>query len=110
VLDALLAAFDEADPQRAASRAWPLLAPGAAAQVGDEPGLARLFANDRHLPLLAPAARTLHGWEVRDHAARAELLVTPLHGQPPHVWLVALARGADGRWRISGLQREGFLA
>ncbi len=108
VLNALLAALDQAEPARAAAQAWPLLGPGPAGQVGDRAGLARLLANDRHRGLLAPIARELRVWDRRARAARAELQVTPRHGEAPHAWLVTLACGADGRWWVSGLQREGF--
>ena len=108
LLAALLAALDERDPTRAAQALWPLLGPRPAAQVGDEAGLARLLGNDRHRPLLAPAARHLRALDARERAARAELTVTPSDGDAPHDWLITLAQVANGRWFVSGLQREGF--
>ena len=108
LLAALLAALDERDPALAAKVLWPLLGPRPVAQVGDEAGLARLLGNDRHRPLLAPAARHLRAWDPRERAARAEVMVTPRDADAPHGWLITLARAADGRWLVSGLQREGF--
>lgn len=108
LLNKLLAALDQADPVRAAERVWPLLGARPAGQVVDQAGLARLLANERHRGLLAPLARELRGWDRREGAARAELLVTPRHDETAHAWLVTLACTADGRWWVSGLQREGF--
>ena len=108
LLAAFLAALDEADPGRAAARAWPLLGGRPARDVGDEAGLARLLANDRHRPLLAPLRRERVGWDVRERAARATVLVTPAGVEAAHAWLMSLAQGTDGRWSITGLQREGF--
>lgn len=108
LLRELLAALAHADPAHAAAHAWPLLGFRAVGQLGDEASLARHLANDRHRPLLAARAYARVSWDERERAARAELLVTPRDDTPPHRWLVTLARGADGRWLVSGLQREGF--
>jgi hypothetical protein len=108
LLDAFLAALDERDPARAAAAAWPLLGGRPAREVGDADGLARLFRNERHEPLLDASQRTRVAWDRRERAARAELLVVPASGEAPHAWLVSLALGADGRWTLTGLQREGF--
>lgn len=108
LLDAFLTALDEGDPARAAAAAWPLLGGRPAREVGDEDGLARLLANDRHRPLLDGSRRTRVAWDRRERAARAELRFEPASGEAPHTWLVSLALGADGRWTLTGLQREGF--
>jgi len=108
LLAAFLAALDERDPARAAAAAWPLLGGRPAREVGDADGLARLLGNDRHKPLLDAEQRTRVAWDRRERAARAELLVAPAGGAAPHTWLVSLALGADGRWTLTGLQREGF--
>lgn len=108
LLRELLAAFAHADPARAAAHAWPLLGFRAVGQLGDEASLARHLANDRHRPLLAARGYARVSWDERERAARAELLVTPRDDTPPHLWLVTLSRAADGRWLVSGLQREGF--
>jgi len=108
LLDAFLAALDEGDPARAAAAAWPLLGGRPAREVGDADGLARLLGNDRHRPLLEASRRTRVAWDRRERAARAELLVAPASGEPPTAWLLSLALGADGRWTLTGLQREGF--
>jgi len=108
LLAAFLAALDEADPERAAAKAWPLLGGRPARDVGDAAGLARLLANDRHRPLLAPLRRERVAWDVRERAARATVLVTPADDEPAHAWLMSLAQGPDGGWSLTGLQREGF--
>jgi hypothetical protein len=110
LLTALLDALGRAEPAEAAALAWPLLGRRPAGEVGDEAGFARLLANERHRPLLGTSRREVLAWDVREGAARAELRVTPEDGSAPHGWLVSLARGADGRWLVSGLQREGFEA
>jgi len=108
LLAAFLAALEQGDPARAAAAAWPLLGGRPAREVGDADGLARVLANDRHRPLLEAARRTRVAWDRRERAARAELLIAPTSGEAPHTWLVTLALGADGRWTLTGLQREGF--
>jgi hypothetical protein len=108
LLVAFLAALDERDAVRAAEAAWPLLGGRPAREVGDANGLARLLRNDRHRPLLEASRRTRSAWDRRERAARAELLIEPEGGAPAHTWLVSLALGADGRWTLTGLQREGF--
>ena len=108
LLDAFLAALDDGDPAHAAAALWPLLGGRPARDVGDADGLARVLANDRHRPLLEASRRTRVAWDRRDRAARAELRFEPASGGAPHTWLVSLALGADGRWTLTGLQREGF--
>jgi hypothetical protein len=108
LLTALLDALSRTEPADAAALAWPLLGRRPAGEVGDEAGFARLLANDRHRPLLGSSRREVVAWDVRERAARAELRVTPADGSAPHAWLVSLARAGDGRWLVSGLQREGF--
>ena len=108
LLDAFLAALDDGDPAHAAAAMWPLLGGRPARDVGDAAGLARVLANDRHRPLLDAARRTRVAWDRRERAARAELRFEPASGETPHTWLVSLALGADGRWALTGLQREGF--
>lgn len=107
VLEALLLALAHDEPAVAAAQAWPLLGRRPAGEVGDEAGLERLLGNDRHRALLGRSRREVVDWDVRDRAARAFLRVSPADGSPPHGWLIALARTADGVWRVSGLQREG---
>jgi len=108
LFDALLRALAQPDPARAADAAWPLLGYRPVGQLGDAAGSARHLANDRHRPLLAARTYARVAWDERERAARAELLVTPRDDTPPHRWLVTLSRVADGRWLVSGLQREGF--
>lgn len=108
LLAAFLAALDERDPARAAARAWPLLGGRPAREVADEAGLARLLANERHRPLLAPVRREREAWDLRERAARAIIRVTPAGDEAPHVWLMSVAQDPDGRWSLTGLQREGF--
>lgn len=108
LLTAFLAALDEADAERAAARAWPLLGGRPAREVGDAAGLARLLANDRHRPLLAPLRREREAWDRRERAARARVAVTPAGAEARHAWLLSVAQGPDGRWLLTGLQRDGF--
>ena len=108
LLKALLDALTRPEAANAAALAWPLLGRRPAGEVGDEAGFARLLANDRHRPLLGASRREVVAWDARERAARAELRVTPADGSTAHTWLVSLARGGDGRWLVSGLQREGF--
>ncbi len=78
---------------------------GLVARAGGVDGLARALANPALGPLADAVATALEDPETLPGVARVRLVVRDGAGVTAR-FLLACARGRDGRWRLSGLRRE----
>jgi len=79
-------------------------------KVGGLEGLRRAFANELYAPLVRCAGVEAAPWRLIDDTGRTVLRVrTPSGEAVAYVLAVARARHGEhaGRWRVSGLVREG---